>query len=162
MIRLEKQRASNRAAGISTDAESFDRPHPDPLPHGRGRSRAAWTAALAGCVLALLVRTNATAAGPPISAPVTDATVLARVASAATPADHRALAAYYKTKSTVEAARIDYFDQLLHAYMKLEGKMYGSMQRQARQLLKGARMARKYFDQLSAAHLTMANNLSQQ
>src|SRR5215468_4035790 len=63
-------------------------------------------------------RANAT----PTQGPVTDANVAARVLAARNKADERALAAYYKAKAAGEDERIAHFEQLLRAYMKLEGK----------------------------------------
>ena len=99
-------------------------------------------------------------ARPP--APVTDATVAERVASATTVADHRALAAYYKEKAAAEGPRIDYFDRLFRSYKQLDdAKTYAGMQRQARELLRAARLSRKYFDLLATAHTTRALKLSE-
>jgi hypothetical protein len=118
---------------------------------------ALWVAACAVLALPLAVR----AGGHPTPAPITDDTVVARIGPAPSVDDHRALAAYYHAKSAAEARRIEFFDQLLRAYMQLEGKSFVPMQRHARELLKAARMSRKYFDLLAAAHTTMALELSQ-
>lgn len=115
-------------------------------------------AALAIAALAVLGATPT--ARPP--APLTDATVAERVAAAHTVADHRALAAYYRDKALAEGPRIDYFDRLFRGYQQLDVKTHEAMQRQARALLKAARMSRKYFDLLAAAHTTMALKLSEE
>jgi hypothetical protein len=87
---------------------------------------------------------------------VTDADVAARVLSARTKADHEALAAYYKAKAKAEEPSIEHYDQLFRAYMKLEGKRVEPLQRQARMLLKGARMLKQRYELLAQAHLNMA------
>lgn len=112
-------------------------------------------------VIAALAGVGATSTPRP-PAPVTDANVAERVVAAATVADHRALAAYYKEKSLAEGPRIDYFDRLFRSYKQLDVRTYGAMQRQARELLKAARMSRKYFDLLATAHTTMALKLSEE
>ncbi len=95
----------------------------------------------------------------PRTAPVTDANVADRVVSARTTADHNALAAYYTQKASAEAPRIAHYEQLLRAYMQLEGKPSQPLQRQARLLLKGARMSQKHYNLLAEAHRTMGSLL---
>ena len=95
----------------------------------------------------------------PRPAPVTDANVADRVAAARTTADHNALAAYYSEKATAEGPRIAHYEQLLRAYMHLEGKESQPLQRQASLLLKGARMSQKHYSLLAEAHRTMGAKL---
>ncbi len=95
----------------------------------------------------------------PRTAPVTDANVADRVVAARTTADHNALAAYYTQKASAEASRIAHYEQLLRAYMQLEGKPSQPLQRQARLLLKGARMSQKHYNLLAEAHRTMGSLL---
>jgi hypothetical protein len=90
---------------------------------------------------------------------VTDANVADRVVAARTTADHNALAAYYTQKASAEVPRIAYYEQLLRAYMQLEGKQSQPLQRQARLLLKGARMSQKHYSLLAEAHRTMGSQL---
>ena len=125
---------------------------------GHGQGKRVRIGALAIAALAVL---GATPTARPRAA-VTDADVAERVPIAATVADHRALAAYYRDKAAAEGPRIDYFDRLFRAYKQLDVKTYGAMQRQARELLKAARMSRKYFDLLATAHTTMALKLSEE
>ena len=126
----------------------------------QGRERGARVRVGMLVVVALAVLGLTPTARP--AAPVTDANVAERVAAATTVADHRALAAYYKDKAAAEGPRIDAFDRLFRAYKQLDVKTYGAMQRQARELLKAARMSRKYFDLLSSAHTTRALKLSEE
>jgi hypothetical protein len=93
---------------------------------------------------------------PKRAAPVTDADVAQRVVAARTKADHEALAAYYKAKANAEEPSIEHYDQLFRAYMKLEGKRVEPLQRQARLLLKAARMLKQHYLLLAQAHLTLA------
>ena len=95
----------------------------------------------------------------PKPAPVTDANVVDRVVAARNTADHNALAAYYTKKASDEAPRIAHYEQLLRAYMQLEGKPSQPLQRQARLLLKGARMSQKHYNLLAEAHRTMGSLL---
>jgi uncharacterized protein YcbK (DUF882 family) len=111
----------------------------------------------------LLVASSATAGSTPKpaaaarpTAAVTDANVAERVLAARTKADHEALAAYYKAKAKAEDPSIAHYDQLFRAYMKLEGKRVEPLQRQARALLKAARMFQKHYALLAQAHLNMA------
>ena len=94
--------------------------------------------------------------------PVTDADVLARVRSAATPAEEMALSQYYWRKAAAEAPRIAYYDELFRTYMDLEGKVNEPLQRQARELLKAARETRQHFELLAQAHKTRALKASEQ
>ena len=89
-------------------------------------------------------------------APVTDATVAERVLSARGKTDNEALGAYYKAKAAAEEPRIAHYDQLFRAYMKLEGKWAEPLQRQARALLKAARMSKQRYEFLSQAHYNLA------
>jgi len=90
------------------------------------------------------------------AAPVTDANVAERVLSARTRSDNEALAAYYKAKAAAEEPRIEHFDQLFRAYMKLEGRWAEPLQRQARALLKAARMSKQRYLYLAQDHLDQA------
>lgn len=90
------------------------------------------------------------------AAPVTDATVAERVLSARTKADNEALGAYYKAKAAAEEPRIAHYDHLFRAYMKLEGKWAEPLQRQARALLKAARMSKQRYEFLAQAHFNLA------
>jgi hypothetical protein len=92
----------------------------------------------------------------PTALAVTDANVADRVLSARTKADQLALADYYKAKAATEDARIAHFDQLFRAYMKMEGKVAEPLQRQARALLKAARMSKQRYELLSQGHRTRA------
>jgi len=99
------------------------------------------------------------AAGPvktPKIVPVTDATVTDRVANLRTKNDHLALADYYAAKAKAEEPRIDYYDKLFRAYLKLEGKDAEVLQRQARALLKAARMTKEHDELLATAHRNQA------
>lgn len=87
---------------------------------------------------------------------VTDENVAERVLSAHSKEDQLALADYYKAKAEAEDPRIDHFDKLFRAYMKVEGKMAEPLQRQSRQLLKAARMSKQRYLLLSQAHRTIA------
>lgn len=92
----------------------------------------------------------------PKAAQITAANVAERVLGARTTAEHEALAAFYKAQAAAEEPRIAYFDQLFRAYMKLEGKPVEPLQRHARALLKGARMAKQHYELLAQAHLNLA------
>lgn len=92
----------------------------------------------------------------PHVAPVTDANVADRVLSAHTKDDQLALADYFKAKAEAEDPRIDHFDKLFRAYMKMEGKLAEPLQRQSRLLLKAARMSKQRYLLLSQAHRTIA------
>src|SRR5579862_7853716 len=104
-------------------------------------------------------RAHPSKAATPKAGPVTDANVADRVVAARTTADHNALAAYYTQKASAEASRIAHYEQLLRAYMQLEGKPSQPLQRQARLLLKGARMSQKHYNLLAEAHRTMGSLL---
>jgi len=93
---------------------------------------------------------------PAKAAPVTDANVAQRVLSARTRADNEALAAYYKAKAAAEDPRIEFYDQLFHAYMKLEGKKVEPLQRHARALLRAARVSKARYEELAKAHQDIA------
>jgi hypothetical protein len=115
---------------------------------------AAPTVASAGtprAVQATKPRTTATA-----TMTVTDANVADRVLAARTKSDQKALAAYYKAKAAGEDERIEHFDKLLHAYMKLQGKQMEPLQRHARALLKAARMFKQRYELLAQTHLNLA------
>ena len=90
------------------------------------------------------------------AAAVTDADVAQCVLTARTKADHEALAAHYKAKAKAEEPSIEHYDQLFRAYMKLEGKRVEPLQRQARTLLKAARMLKQHYLLLAQAHLNLA------
>jgi hypothetical protein len=94
--------------------------------------------------------------GAATTSPVTDANVAERVLSARSKADQEALYDYYKARAAAEEPRIAHFDQLFRAYMRLEGKWAEPMQRQARALLKAARMSKQRYDLLAQAHRTLA------
>ncbi|HEY0302118.1 MAG TPA: hypothetical protein VGC36_12315 [Rhizomicrobium sp.] len=87
---------------------------------------------------------------------VTDANVIARLGGPLLPADHLALAAYYRAEAKAEEARIEFTDRLFRAYMQLEGKRFEPAKEQARKLLRAARESRKRDDLLAAAHQTLA------
>jgi len=123
------------------------------------RGAAALGAALAAVALAAVIALGAGATpklGPTKPAPITDANVAEHVLSARTKADNEALAAYYKAKAAAEEPRVEHYDQLFHAYMKLEGRWAEPLQRHARDLLKAARMAKKHYELLAQAHLNQA------
>src|SRR5262245_50222520 len=90
------------------------------------------------------------------SVPVTDANVAERVLSAHSRADQLAIADYYKAKAAAEEPRIAHFDALFRAYMKLQGKVAEPLQRQARALLKAARMSKQRYELLAQAHRNRA------
>ena len=90
------------------------------------------------------------------TAPVTDANIAERVLSAHSRADQLAIADYYKAKAAAEEPRIDHFDKLFRAYMKLGGKTAEPLQRQARALLKAARMSKQRYELLAQAHRNRA------
>lgn len=101
--------------------------------------------------------------GTPKPAAVTDANVVDHVLGARTKADHEALAAYYKAQALAEDSRIAHYEQLFRAYMRLEGPKVEPLQRQARMLLKAARMSKRHDELLAQAHLNLAwtNNVNQ-
>jgi hypothetical protein len=99
---------------------------------------------------------GATPKAKPTAAPVTDTNVAERVLSARTQADQIALADYYKAKAKAEDPRIAHYDQLFRAYLKMEGKIAEPLQRQARALLKAARLSKQRYELLSQAHRTLA------
>jgi hypothetical protein len=109
-------------------------------------------------VAALVVTAAAVAfAALPTPGPtVTDATLIARLGRPLTPADHLALAVYYRAKAKEADARVEFADRLYRTYLKLEGKPFIPVQEQARKLLRGARELRKRFEMLAAAHHTLA------
>lgn len=88
--------------------------------------------------------------------PVTDATVVERVANIRTKNDHLALADYYFAKAKAEEPRMDYYDKLFRAYMRLDGKEAEVLQRHARMLLKAARMSKEHYELLATAHRNRA------
>jgi hypothetical protein len=92
----------------------------------------------------------------PHVATVTDASVAERVLSAHTKEEQLALADYFKAKAAAEDPRIDHFEQLFRAYLKMEGKLAEPLQRQSRLLLKAARMSKQRYLLLSQAHRTIA------
>jgi hypothetical protein len=87
---------------------------------------------------------------------VTDATLIARLGRPLTPADHLALAVYYRAKAKASDPQVDFADRLYRTYLTLEGKPFIPVQDQARKLLRGARELRKRFELLAAAHQTLA------
>ena len=106
-----------------------------------------------------LVAPGLTGASPvktPKLVPVTDATVTERVTNIRTKADHLALAEYYLAKARAEEPRIDYYDKLFRAYMAIEGRDAEVFQRQARALLKAARMSKQHDELLAEAHKNRA------
>jgi hypothetical protein len=92
---------------------------------------------------------------PPVAA-VTDDNLAERVLSAHSKEDQLALADYYKAKAEGEDPRIDHFEKLFRAYMKMGGKLAEPLQRQSRLLLKAARMSKQRYLLLSTAHRTIA------
>jgi hypothetical protein len=112
-------------------------------------------ARLVACA-ALALAGAAIAAPPAPSAPVTDATVAARVQSIGRKQDHEALAAYYRAKAAAAEPAIAAREQLLRAYMALDPKTYSGLQKEARALLKGARLTKKQYDLLATVHQRMA------
>ena len=131
---------------------------------GNALRSAPWTAARIIAVLTLIaVEVHAAPTPKPAHAPtapkaaaITDANVIDHVLSARTKADHEALAAYYKSKALAEDPQVEHYDQLFHAYMRLEGKSAEPLQRQARMLLKAARMLKEHYQLLAQAHLNQA------
>lgn len=109
----------------------------------------------AGAVLLLMLAARVDAA-PPAKGPVTDATVATRVAEARNKADHEALAVYFRAKAAAAEPRILECERVYAAYLKLEGKEWVGLQREARSLLKGARLLRKSFLGLADAHQRIA------
>jgi len=135
----------------------------------RGDKRRRGSRAVCASALAfLLVAPAAHAAGTPVPAatprrgtpsagPVTDANVAQRVLNARTKADNLALADYYMHKAAAEQSRIDFYDQLFRAYMKLEGKkQVEPLQRHARALLRAARVSKARYELLAQAHRDIA------
>jgi hypothetical protein len=113
-----------------------------------------WVVAIAllGCAIA-----GATPKPQPAKvAPVTDATVAARVLSARSKADQEALYEYYKAKAAAEEPRIAHFDTLFRAYMQIEGRWAEPLQRQSRALLKAARMSKQRYELLAQTHRNLA------
>jgi hypothetical protein len=104
-------------------------------------------------VLFTLVATLAATATP---APVTDATVAARLGDIRRKQDHEALAVYYRAKAAAAMPNIEFQEQLLRAYMPLNRKHYEALQGEARALLKAARMTKKHYELLATAHQRMA------
>ena len=117
-------------------------------------------ALIAGASMTARAGTSATAAprsrDSTSTAAVTDANVAQRVVAARGKSDQKALADYYKAKAAQQEESIAHFDQLLHAYMKLEGKQMEALQRHARALLKAARMLKQRYELLAEAHLNLA------
>jgi hypothetical protein len=109
-----------------------------------------------GAAVAAAARTPPRAVVTPRSASITDANVADRVLSARTKADHEALANYYLAQARAEEPRIDHYDRLFRAYMQLEGKEAEPLQRQARYLLRAARMMKQHDELLAQAHRTLA------
>src|SRR5215472_5894436 len=135
---------------------------------GDKRRRGSQVACAMGLAL-VLVAPAAHAAGTPKAAatprrgstasagPVTDANVAQRVLEARTKADNLALAAYYTNKAAAEQSRVDFYDQLFRAYMKLEGKkQVEPLQRHARALLRAARVSKARYELLAEAHRDIA------
>jgi len=119
----------------------------------RDRHRRALRAALAVVALGTL---GAGAVRTPKIVPVTDANVVERIANLRTKYDHLALADYYLAKAHAEEPRMDYYDKLFRAYMRIEGKDAEVLQRQARALLKAARMSKEHYELLAQAHRNRA------
>ena len=94
----------------------------------------------------------ARALAAPSAVPVTDATVAARVGAIASKQDHEALADYYRAEAAAADPAIAAQERLMRAYMALNPKLYEALQRDARALLKAARMTKKYYDRLAVAH----------
>lgn len=114
------------------------------------------SAALLGADATPKAKVAAKPKATPQAPPVTDANVAERILSAHSKADQIALADYYKAKAKAEEPRIAHYDQLFRAYMKMEGKVAEPLQRQARSLLKAARMSKQRYELLSQAHRTLA------
>jgi hypothetical protein len=107
-------------------------------------------------IAALLTLVATLAATAPTPAPVTDATVVARLGDIQRKQDHEALAAYYRAKAAAALPDIEFQEQLLRAYMPLNRKHYEALQGEARALLKAARMTKKHYELLATAHQRMA------
>lgn len=106
----------------------------------------------AGLAIVALGTIGAGAVKTPKVVPITDANVAERVANIRTKDDHLALADYFLAKAHAEEPRIDYYDKLLRAYLSIEGKEAEVFQRQARALLKAARMSKEHDELLAKAH----------
>jgi len=107
-------------------------------------------------VVALLLVAAAASGYLTPGAPVTDATVMARIAHAASPSDELALSEYYYAKAKAEDGRIDATERIFRAYMQLEGKQYEPLREASRKLLRDARYSKKHYEMLASAHHTLA------
>jgi len=127
---------------------------------GRVLSTVMFAALIAG--VPMTARAGASATAAPRSRDsasahaVSDANVAQRVVAARGKSDQKALADYYTAKAAQQEESIAHFDQLLRAYMKLEGKQMEPLQRHARALLKAARMLKQRYEILAQAHLNLA------
>ena len=127
-------------------------PAQPPTPVRRLARAALWATGVAIAAIAVA----APAVTPAPVTPVTDATVVARVGSILRKQDHEALAAYYRAKAEATVPLIEAQERLLRAYMALDAKAYSAEQRDARALLKAARMTKKHYEQIAVVHQRVA------
>lgn len=82
--------------------------------------------------------------------PVTDDNIVERIAQAKTPAEHEAIAAYYKAQATVAAAKVKEHEAMVKAYKSK------TMDRHCESLLQTYRAQEKDLMQLAKDHADMA------
>ena len=85
--------------------------------------------------------------------PVTDANVVERIAQAKTPAEHQAIALYYKAQAADAAAKVKEHEAMVKAYGGTGSK---TMNRHCETLLKTYRAQQKDLEGLAKDHEDMA------
>ena len=87
------------------------------------------------------------------SGPVTDENVTERIVQAKTPAEHEAIAAYYKAQAAVAAAKVKEHEAMVKAY---GGHGAKTMNRHCEALLQTYRAQQKDLETLAKDHEEMA------
>jgi hypothetical protein len=122
-------------------------------------SRWNWHASLTAVVFLLAVVAAIPQPGHAITT-VTDENLAAALASAATAADHEALAAHFRSKAEQEAAAIAKHEAML-ANLKGKGKVYNNFLPHCRSIIHSAHEAKEAYEKLADQHAAMAEAASQ-
>ncbi len=115
------------------------------------KNHARWTTTFGALsVFVLLTASPVWRAWAQAAGPVTDENVVERIAQAKTPAEHEAIAAYYKAQAAVAASKVKEHEAMVKAYSSK------TMNRHCESLLQTYRAQQKDLEALAKDHEDMA------
>lgn len=108
------------------------------------------------CTAVLLLLTAFTASQAVAADPVTDDTIVERIATAKTAAEHEAIAAYYRAQAAASSADVKRHEAMLAEYRRLSSETTRIMSGHCKTLISSYQKAKESFEGLAKEHEKLA------